>query len=338
MRRVDRAGAPRPGSTHGLRGAGTETGNRVARAAVRKQANRKQRGTGGPKGARPGAKRARAKVTAGKRQSARATTVSAAAKRATTASAARKRATTASAARRRATTASAARRRATTASIRPKRATAPGVTRGRAKSRPARATVAMGAVRARRDRPAARSAAARATARRQVPQAFAAQRAGASPRELLLFEMARARASVRAAVQGLTSGSAERPIAPGKWSTKEIVLHLAERDRVRLEEFARTLGGRARSWAGVEDPEMAAVNEAHIAPLRSHGWDEALRRLDQLREQLLARLAQVPAEPDDPWRPGHPFADMMWGLPEHDRHHARQIKLARIGAAGPVKE
>jgi hypothetical protein len=191
-------------------------------------------------------------------------------------------------------------------------------------------------------RPAAKAAARRAPARTgaapATPAAFAAQRALATAREELLFAIQRARASVKAAIQGLTAASAERPLAPGKWSIKEIVLHLSERDRVRLEEFSRTLGGLSRTWAGIAKAEEDAVNEAHLAPLRAHGWDAAVRRLDSQRELLLIRLSEVPALPDDVWRRGHPFADMMWGLPEHDRHHAAQIKLARIGELLPVEE
>jgi hypothetical protein len=170
-----------------------------------------------------------------------------------------------------------------------------------------------------------------------VPPAFAIQRAGASAREQLLFEMQRARATVKAAIQGMSSGSAMQPIARGKWSPFEIVLHLSERDRVRLEEIARTLGGLPRTWAGIHDPAMKPINEAHLAPLRAHTWDEAVRRLDSLREELLQRLYQVPEQPDDVWQHGHAFGDMMWGLPEHDRHHAEQIKRARIRGAAPVE-
>ena len=111
----------------------------------------------------------------------------------------------------------------------------------------------------------------------------------------------------------------------------EIVLHLGERDRVRLEEFHRALHGQPRTWAGISDAEQAAVNEQHLSPLRALTWDSAVRRLESLREQLLLRLHEVPALPDDVWQRGHAFADMMWGLPEHDRHHAAQIKRARTG-------
>jgi hypothetical protein len=161
--------------------------------------------------------------------------------------------------------------------------------------------------------------------------AFAAQRAHATAREALLFELARARAAVRAAIQGMSAATASRPIAPGKWSPFEIVLHLGERDRVRLDEFHRTLNGQPRTWAGIGDAAQATVNEQHLAPLRALSWDSAVRRLESLREQLLLRLHEVPALPDDVWQRGHTFAEMLWALPEHDRHHADQIKKARTG-------
>ncbi len=170
-----------------------------------------------------------------------------------------------------------------------------------------------------------------------VPPAFAVQRAGADARGLLLFELARGRAAVKAAIQGLSGANALHATAPGKWSIFEIVLHLSERDRVRLDEFDRTLAGEPRTWAGMHDPEMGPVNESHLAPLRAHTWDEAVRRMDSLREELLARLDALPAEPETIWKQGHAFGDMLWGLPEHDRHHAMQIKNARIGGDAPLE-
>ena len=196
---------------------------------------------------------------------------------------------------------------------------------------PKRRTRAVPASAVRRPRPAAARGARPAAAAPPSPPAFAAQRAHATSREELLFEMARARAAVKAAIQGLAVANAARPIARGKWTPLEIVLHLGERDRVRLEEFHRTLHGQPRSWAGISDAEQAVVNEQHLAPLRALSWDSAVRRMDSLREQLLLRLHDVPALPDDVWQRGHAFADMLWALPEHDRHHAEQIKQARIG-------
>ena len=206
------------------------------------------------------------------------------------------------------------------------------VAKSRAKPAPKRAArPAPKAVRKVADKRVRKPVARRTAKRAPVPPAFAAQKAGASPRELLLFELVRARAAVKAALQGLASGSTVRPVAPGKWSPLEIVLHLSERDRVRLEEFDRTLAGVPRSWASLTEADMVAVNEAHLGPLRAHTWHEAVRRLDALRDELLERLAAVPDLPADVWLKGHAFADLIWGLPDHDRHHAMQIKNARIG-------
>lgn len=176
-----------------------------------------------------------------------------------------------------------------------------------------------------------RSPQPRPTAAEPAP-AFASQRAGATPKDLLLFELQRARVAVQAAVQGVAPGSAERPLAPGKWTLRELVLHLAVRDRVRLEEFDAVLAGADVSWKGLEDPAMAHINEAHLAPLRHHSWDEALRLLQTTRDQLMTRVLAVPADPDSRWSEAHAFGRMLLALPPHDRKHAEQIKRARIGA------
>ncbi|MFN8589150.1 MAG: DinB family protein [Candidatus Eisenbacteria bacterium] len=160
--------------------------------------------------------------------------------------------------------------------------------------------------------------------------AFTPQRESANPKELLLFEMQRARVAIMAAIQGMTAPTAERPIAPGKWSVREIVLHLIVRDRVRLDEFGPVLGGRPASWVGLDDTAMARVNELHLGPLRPLSWEEAVRLLQATREQLVAALVTVPSHPAELWTEAHPFGAMMLALPRHDRHHAEQIKNARI--------
>ena len=157
------------------------------------------------------------------------------------------------------------------------------------------------------------------------PPAFP-QRAGATPKQLLLFELMRARASVLSALQGLGSGTSD-PIAPGKWSPREIVLHLVTRDQARLRELESTLHGTPASWRRTED--WAQINETNLAPLRHHDWEEALRLLHRTRQQLVEEIESVPEEPADVWSPEHPFGWMISVLPPHDRHHADQIKRWR---------
>jgi hypothetical protein len=163
-----------------------------------------------------------------------------------------------------------------------------------------------------------------------TPTAFAPQKSGASEKDLVLFEIERARVAVKAAIQGLGGASASRPIAPGKWSPHEIVLHLAVRDRVRIEELDSIAGGNAASWAGLDTAGQAAANEAHLAALRATSWEDAVRLLDRTRSELLAGLQAVPAEPADRWGGNHPFGRVIRSLAPHDRSHAQQIKNARV--------
>lgn len=176
----------------------------------------------------------------------------------------------------------------------------------------------------------ARSARHSSKAAAVAPMAFAPQKSGASEKELVLFEIERARVAVKAALQGLGGAGASRPVASGKWSPREIVLHLAVRDRVRLEELDAIAGGTPASWAHLDEAAMVHVNEAHLAPLREHSWEDAVRLLDRTRTELLAALMAVPAEPAETWTERHPFGGVMRALAPHDRKHADQIKNARI--------
>ncbi len=160
--------------------------------------------------------------------------------------------------------------------------------------------------------------------------AFARQRGHASAKDLLIFELQRARVTVNAALQGVPGGAAERRVQPGGWTIRELVLHLAVSDRIRLEEFDSALAGTRASWALIAHDAMATVNEMHLQPLRALSWDEAVRLLQTTRAQLLDRVVAVSPEPEDVWGESHAFGAMLRGLPPHDRHHADQIKNARI--------
>ena len=86
------------------------------------------------------------------------------------------------------------------------------------------------------------------------------------------------------------------------------------RDRVRLDEFAPVLGGRAPSWTGLDEGAMARVNELHLGPLRPLSWEEAVRLLQATREQLVAALVSVPSHPAELWTEAHPFGAMLLAL------------------------
>ncbi|MBI5709503.1 MAG: DinB family protein [Candidatus Eisenbacteria bacterium] len=155
------------------------------------------------------------------------------------------------------------------------------------------------------------------------------QRARASGKQLVLFELMRARAALHGAIQGLAAAAAEQPLAAGKWNAREIVLHLVARDQARLREFERTLRGERASWAGRDEAGWVAANARDLEPLRRRGWDEAVRLLHATRGELMDAVEAVPEEPAEVWNAEHPFGWMLHVLPPHDRHHADAIKRWR---------
>ena len=176
-------------------------------------------------------------------------------------------------------------------------------------------------------RPARRSPrASRAAA--ESPSAFP-QKDGASTKQLLMFELVRGRTAFAAAIQGMLPSSAERPLGEGKWSAREIVLHLASRDRIRLREMEAALRGLEPSWRGITDVEQSMINEQDLAALRHLSWDDAVRLLHATRQELMDSIESVPDQPAEVWTVEHPFGWMMHRLPAHDRHHADAIKTWR---------
>ena len=115
----------------------------------------------------------------------------------------------------------------------------------------------------------------------------------------------------------------------GRWSARETVLHLVTRDQARLRESEATLHGRPASWKGVVEPEMSRINAELLAPLLQLDWDEAMRLLHRVREQLMEEVESVPEQPAETWSAEHPFGWMLHALPLHDRHHADVIKRWR---------
>ncbi len=168
----------------------------------------------------------------------------------------------------------------------------------------------------------------RRATRATPPPAFP-QTAGAPVRSQLMFRMVKARASVLAAVQGMSAATAERALGEGKWTVRETILHLVTRDRVRLREMEAALRGIRPSWDGADPLRQAQVNEEDLAPLRALSWEDALKLVLTTRQDLMEALESIPEEPSEVWGEEHPLGWMFQRLPAHDLHHADIIKRWR---------
>jgi len=185
--------------------------------------------------------------------------------------------------------------------------------------------------RAPRSRPAARRPGLRVVPKRALRARAFPQRAGASSKQSVMFELMRARAALGAAIQGLSGGSATQSIAPGKWSVREIVLHVGHWDRETLRAIEAALRGRAPEWLGWGEANDARANRESLAALAHHDWDAALRLLHSIRAEFLEAVESVPEEPAEVWSRDHAFGRILWSSAEHDRHHAEAIKRWRSG-------
>jgi DinB superfamily len=165
--------------------------------------------------------------------------------------------------------------------------------------------------------------------RRTAPPPAFPQTSGATAKQRLLFDLVRSHTSVLASIQGLLDPSANRPLAEGKWTVRETVLHLVTRDRIRLREMERALLGIAPSWRSIDEAEQSEINARDLAALNHIGWDETVRLFRATRRELMEAIESVPEDPADVWAEDHPFGWMMLRLPAHDRHHADAIKRSR---------
>jgi len=169
----------------------------------------------------------------------------------------------------------------------------------------------------------------------KVPAAppFAGASAGASAKDLLMFELVRARVAVHAALQGMVGSSAEIPIAPGKRTTRQLVLHLAYWDREilkRLEDMMRH-DIRPPEWS---EESIERMNDEAMVEMDTFDWEAAKRLLHTQRERLLETLQSFPEEPSNVWNKPHAVEWILRILIHHDRHHADQIRDARMAREG----
>jgi hypothetical protein len=167
--------------------------------------------------------------------------------------------------------------------------------------------------------------------KRVAAKPFAGAIASASAKDLALFDLVRARVELSAAFQGMTAASAEIPVAEGKWSPRQVVLHVYYWDREMLPWVEKAYQRRVKPPHTMDD--ILAENETSQTELAGHDWETAKRMLQQAREALIESLQSLPEEPAEMWTSEHPLGWLMRILAKHDRHHAARLKESRTTAA-----
>lgn len=123
---------------------------------------------------------------------------------------------------------------------------------------------------------------------------------------------------------------AEQPYTEGKWSPKEIIIHLAEWDRFTLEERLPLMlkGAQIEGF-----PEFQQFNDDAALKARNYSFEEAIEYA-KLQRQLITNKLRTLA--DETWcveftigKHVRTISSYFLGFAEHDAHHRKQIETIK---------
>ncbi len=145
----------------------------------------------------------------------------------------------------------------------------------------------------------------------------------------LLAEMLAARGELLQSLQGLREDKAWTRPEPNEWSTAEVLLHVADVDRVQVRRFGDILEGEAdltkydiAEWEGErKEAQMDGLAGVLLRLCAAHqGVVEAVSTLAEADLERSARHAKYGP------MTGRQLAEMLM---RHDRDHAQQIAKTR---------
>lgn len=130
-------------------------------------------------------------------------------------------------------------------------------------------------------------------------------------------------------LHSLTDQQANTPYQEGKWTPKEILMHMAEWDRFTLENRLQQL----KESEQLEDVEWGPFNEQAAKLAKKYSFDEVIGLAKQYRQQIIEWLEGIEeAEWTKPFSIGEHvltlqdyFSDFVF----HDSHHQEQIESIR---------
>jgi hypothetical protein len=155
--------------------------------------------------------------------------------------------------------------------------------------------------------------------------------AGSDVLELL----ARQGEETRARLGTVAEARGDYRYAPGKWSVKEVVLHLADTERIMAGRALRVARGDATPLPGFDENAYVPLSGADARSLAS--------LLEESRDVRAATLSLFRHLPGDAWgrrgtASGHPVSvrALAWTIAGHERHHLATL-ADRYGLWSPPR-
>ncbi len=145
----------------------------------------------------------------------------------------------------------------------------------------------------------------------------------------LLADYADGPQQLRDAVAGMTDKDMRACPVAGKWSTRQVVCHIADFEPVYADRIKRVLAENEPTFFG-GDPEVFADHLAYDV----RDIENELQLIEVVRQQMLAILADADAEDFD--RVGHHSVDgpltvreLLERITNHIPHHIQFIQMKR---------
>ena len=168
---------------------------------------------------------------------------------------------------------------------------------------------------------------------RPDPSEYAPYYAGyiaAVPDGELLATLERQLEDTTGALVGLPASRGNFAYAPGKWSIKEVLCHVADAERVFAYRVLRFARGDATPLASFDEKVWAPHSGAADRTL-----DDLIEELRVVRSATLVLLRHLPAEA--PLRRGTASGKevsvraLAWIITGHERHHLRILRERYLG-------
>lgn len=128
-----------------------------------------------------------------------------------------------------------------------------------------------------------------------------------------------------ALLRGIDASRTTSGYAPGKWSIRDIVLHMADTERVMAYRALRIARGDATPLASFDENVFAPMAGAN-----ARSMDSLVGELDAVRRATIAMLEGFPA---DAWGRWGTASDksvtvraLAWIIAGHERHHVAIIR------------
>jgi len=158
---------------------------------------------------------------------------------------------------------------------------------------------------------------------------FGRAKAGATPKQRLLFRLMQGRVHLLGAYQGLSQAQLVEPMGERKGSVRDAIAHITCWEIAVVDVFPAALEGLRPAMMDFGAEDLKRWSEEQHERTRGLTLDETLRGFQITRLELLDRVEGAPEDPAEMWAESHPVGWMLDMLARNDDYYADLIKAWR---------